>query len=150
MNFDYVLAEDPTIFEEENKIRVVLCEPGENARIAEIGNDLKSLQDAVGGLIEVYYGLDDPSCFIVCNEEGKINGLEPCRGIYDNDGNIIEVICGPFFICSEREDGEFASLSEDDLQKYMQEFYRPETLVISNDNIAMIPYDKDLGDELEI
>ena len=60
------------------------------------------------------------------------------------------MICGPFFICSEREDGEFASLSEDDLQKYMQEFYRPETLVISNDYIAMIPYDKDLGDELEI
>ena len=33
-------------------MEVLLVEPGKEARIAEIGNDLKSLQAAVGGYIE--------------------------------------------------------------------------------------------------
>ena len=33
-------------------MEVLLVEPGKEARIAEIGSDLKSLQTAVGGWIE--------------------------------------------------------------------------------------------------
>ena len=37
---------------EEGLMEVLLVEPGKEARIAEIGDDLKSLQAAVGGWIE--------------------------------------------------------------------------------------------------
>ena len=52
-------------------MEVLLVEPGKEARIAEIGGDLKSLQAAVGGYIEATYPFDDPVA-LVCNDEGKI------------------------------------------------------------------------------
>ena len=50
-------------------MEVLLVEPGKEARIAEIGGDLKSLQAAVGGYIEATYPFDD-SVALVCNDEG--------------------------------------------------------------------------------
>ena len=41
-------------------MEVVMVEPGKEARLAEIGSDLKSLQAAVGGYIEAAYFFDDP------------------------------------------------------------------------------------------
>ena len=35
---------------------------------------------------------------IVCNEEGKLNGLPLNRTIYDSEGNYIDVIAGTFFM----------------------------------------------------
>ena len=50
---------DPDMTEplKEKKIKVVLCEPGKVARVAEIGTELSDLQRVVGGLIEPYYPL---------------------------------------------------------------------------------------------
>ena len=150
MTFDHVFAEDPEFYEKTGKIRVVICEPGRNARIADIGTELKDLQETVGGYIEVYYGLEDQSTLIVCNEEGKINGMDPCRGIYDADNKLIEVICGPFFICRDSEDGEFVSLTKEDQEKYLKEFYRPEALVVSKNHISMVPYENEISEDLEL
>ena len=58
-----------------NLIQVILCEPGKWARITTINHTLVDLQQIVGGCIEVVYPFDDPVA-IICNEEGKINGLE--------------------------------------------------------------------------
>ena len=55
-------------------MEVVMVEPGKEARIAEIGSDLNSLQAAVGGYIEAAYFFDDPVA-LICNEEGKVYGL---------------------------------------------------------------------------
>ena len=35
---------------------------------------ISSLQNAVGGYIQTFYGIDYPCC-IVCNDEAKINGM---------------------------------------------------------------------------
>ena len=56
-------------------MEVLLVEPGKEARIAEIGSDLKSLQAAVGGYIEAAYFFDDPVA-LICNEEGRLLGLQ--------------------------------------------------------------------------
>ena len=69
----------------EDKIRVVYVEPGMYARDIEIGTDLKDLQNAVMGQIEVFYPFDEPVC-IVCNEEGKINGMPLNRTVFGDDG----------------------------------------------------------------
>lgn len=55
---------------EENQINVLYVEPKKAPVAAEIGKELESYQEAVGGMIEVIYPFDDMVC-IVCNEEGK-------------------------------------------------------------------------------
>ena len=65
----------------EKPMRVVLCEPGKLARVTYIQPGLKSMQRIVGGYIEPYYGFEEEVC-IVCNEEGKIQGLPPNRAVY--------------------------------------------------------------------
>ena len=98
----------------ENMITVLKIEVGEPPKIKEIPNELSGLQHEVGGLIECVY-LDDGS-IAVANEEGKLNGMEPNRKLG------ADIICGPFFICGDSLDGDFASLSEEQIQKYSEKF----------------------------
>lgn len=64
----------------EDTIRVVLLEPGKMARITEIGSTLAQMQAVVGGNIEPFYPFEEEVC-IVCNEEGKLNGMPLNRAI---------------------------------------------------------------------
>ena len=98
----------------ENMIKVLKVEVGEPPEIKEIPNELSGLQHEVGGLIECVY-LDDGSIAVV-NEEGKLNGMEPNRKLG------ADIICGPFFVCGDTLDGDFASLSEEQIQKYSEKF----------------------------
>ena len=120
------------------KIRVVLCEPGKLARVTEIGTELEDLQRAVGGLIETYYPFEEQVC-IVCNDEGKINGMRPCRAIYDEDRTIRDIIFGPFFIC-DCSGMEFGSLNAEQLDRYGHMFRCPENYYRVNGEIKAIPY----------
>ena len=61
-------------------MKVVMVEPGQYARAAEIGNKLESLQAAVGGLIDCAYPWREKVC-IVCNDEGLINGMPMNRAV---------------------------------------------------------------------
>lgn len=75
---------DPTLAQTvEKPMRVVLCEPGKLARVTYIQPGLESMQRIVGGYIEPYYGFEEEVC-IVCNEEGKIQGLPLNRAVYVN------------------------------------------------------------------
>ena len=88
---------DPDMTEplKEKKIKVVLCEPCKVARVAEIGTELSDLQRVVGGLIEPYYPFEEQVC-IVCNDEGKYNGIRPCRAIYGEGREMMDIIFAPF------------------------------------------------------
>lgn len=99
----------------ENKIKVVKMDIGKPPVVKEIDNTLGALQTEVGGLIECVY-LDD-GCLAVVNEEGKLNGMEPNRRLGS------DIICGPFFICGDSEDGEFVSLDDKQVEEYIQMFF---------------------------
>lgn len=58
---------------DEEKIDVLLVEPGKHPEKIQIENSLEALQEAVGGFIEVTYPFDD-NAGIICNDEGKITG----------------------------------------------------------------------------
>ena len=48
---------------ENEKIRIIVCRPMEKAEVIEIGDDLRSMQETVGGMIEEYmpfYDENDP------------------------------------------------------------------------------------------
>ncbi len=117
-------------------MEVLLVEPGKEARIAEIGNDLKSLQAAVGGYIEAIYPFDDPVA-LVCNDEGKIMQMPLNRALRGDDGRIYDAIAGPFFICGLGEDN-FCSLPKDLQAKYLEKFRWPERFLAVGGNLVAV------------
>ena len=123
---------------EEKKIKVVLLEPGKLARTAEIGTSLEDLQKIVDGLIEAYYPFEEQVC-IVCNEESKINGMQPNRSVKNEDGVMGDFICGPAFICDCRGES-FDSLSDEQLVRYTKMFRYPEHLAKLNGQLIGIPF----------
>ena len=101
-------------------MKVVICEPGQYARIAEIEPTLKAEQEIVGGLIDCVYPWPNDMAALVCNDEGKLNGLPLNRALEDYD-----VIAGTFFIC-EISGENFCSLTEEQAARYLQKFRAPE------------------------
>jgi hypothetical protein len=119
------------------KIDVVLVEPGKPAVMAEIGSDLDSLQRAVGGSIEAAYFYDDPIA-IVCNEDGKNIGLPMNRAVKDENGEIMDIIVGKFFICGLGED-DFASIPKELQDKYLEKFRKPEAFMKIGHRVFAVP-----------
>ena len=123
---------------EEKKIKVVLLEPGKLARTAEIGTSLEDLQKVVDGMIEAYYPFEEQVC-IVCNDEGKISGMQPNRSVKNEDGVMVDFIFGPAFICDCRGES-FESLSDEQIDRYSKMFRNPEHLARLNGQLIGIPF----------
>ncbi len=101
----------------QRKLRALLVKENELPKEVEIPNNLSSLQKMVDGLIEYYYMPDIEDAVIICNEEGKINGMGPNREV----GR--EVIYGPFLIVGDDPDmGENRSLTEEQITKFKEMF----------------------------
>lgn len=115
VDFDESLAAKP-----KNLWRIVFVEPGKPAYAAEIEGTLRAEQRAVGGKIEIVCNQDDTA--ILCNEEGKLEGLPANRRI-DGGG----VLVGNFFVIGEGEEN-FRSLTEEEIQKYLARFAEPEEI----------------------
>ena len=106
------------------EITVLMVEPGQHPKVATLKDDLDSLQKAVSigadyqGLIE-FVSLGNGDC-IMCNEEGKLIGLEGNRRLGD------DILVGVFYIMSENDEGELVSLSERKIKHYTNVFWEPE------------------------
>lgn len=134
--------------EKKKTISVVYCKPGETAEVAEIEDDLESMQALVGGLIQEYmpfHSETDPrydDVAIICNEEGKLMRLPPSRAITDEDGHVKDVIAGPFFICyAPLESERFLSMPEDLEHQFKEKFEYPEHFFRTNDGIEAVRFD---------
>ena len=109
----------------QKEITALMVEPGKHPKVTTLKNDLDSLQKAVSigadyqGLIE-FVSLGNGDC-IMCNEEGKLIGLEGNRRL----GN--DILVGVFYIMSETQDGELASLSKRKIKYYTGVFWEPQT-----------------------
>ena len=109
-----------------------LCEP----EVITLNNDLRSLQEAVSidapyvGLIEIV-GIDDKTC-ILCNEEGKLTGLQPNRRLgYD-------VLCGVFYVTGQDNRGNLTSLSPAAIERYQKVFAKPEIIDVERAEATMM------------
>ena len=112
--------------------------PGRKPERVSIPHTLESMQELVGGCIQAIYPYEDPVA-IVCNEEGKLIGLEPNRTVRDPDTNeITDIICGPFFICGLGEE-DFCSLTEAQLTYYEKLFHSPEIFLWNGTNLVVLP-----------
>ena len=114
---------------EQDKLpmKVLMVEPGKVPYAKEIEPGLKSLQAQVGGFIEAVYPYDDLVA-LICNEEGKLLGMELNRALRDDDGKVYDIMAGPFMVVGVGEE-DFASLTDDLLQKYEEKFKHPEVFL---------------------
>lgn len=112
--------------------------PGKTPEKMELTGNLKSMQDFVGGTIQAVYPFSDPVA-VVCNDEGKLMGLEHNRALRDDSGNVYDILCGPFFICGLGEEN-FASLPEELIEKYTQLFHHPELFLRVGDQLMVVPF----------
>lgn len=94
----------------ENSIRVIVVEPEKAPEVRIIANELKELQNIVKGYIETFYiGTTlEGRIYGICNEEGKLLGMEPNRLIL----SLRDWICGPFLIAIVNDEGDFVSMPE--------------------------------------
>ena len=122
---------------EENTLSVLQIAPGQYPKQVEIDNDLKALQQAVGGSIGASYPFSDPVA-IVYNDDGKLMGLPLNRALRDGGGEIYDIVAGKFFICG-LGDENFASLPKDLQQKSEEPFRQPEAFLKMGSKIMAIP-----------
>ena len=75
----------------------------------------------------------------VCNDEGKYNGMRPCRAIYGEGREMMDIIFGPFFIC-DCSTPYFGSLNKEQLERYTKQFQNPERFFRVGGEIKAVPY----------
>lgn len=121
----------------DDKYECLLIKPGEKPEVVTIGTNIRDLQAAVDGWIEVIYPFKEP-VGIICNEEGKLDGLPLNRALRDENGEIYDVVAGNMLIIGLEDDG-FASLSKEQIDKYEKEFHQPECFVKMGKGIIAIP-----------
>ena len=119
------------------KMTVLVVEPMKEPYVKEIDPDLHSLQAEVGGDIGATYPYSDPVA-LVCNDEGKLIGLDLNRGLRDENGEIYDIVAGTFLVVGLGEE-DFASLSPELIQKYTEQFKTPERFMQINGNIVVLP-----------
>lgn len=116
----------------QRKLRALLVKENSLPEEIELSNNLSSLQEAVDGLIEYYYIPDVDDAVIICNEEGKINGMGPNREV----GR--DIIFGPFLIVGDDpEIGENRSLTDEQISKY-KEMFNEKSIEKTYERIAKI------------
>ena len=119
------------------KLTVLVVEPMKEPYVKEIEPGLHSLQAEVGGDIATTYPLSDP-VGLVCNDEGKLIGLELNRGLRDEHGEIYDIMAGTFLVVGLSEDS-FTSLTPEQVQKYTEHFKQPEQFISLNGQIIALP-----------
>ena len=104
----------------ETTIKVLKVEPKKLPEVCELENELEALQKAVSigadytGLIEILY-VNERIC-ILCNEEGKLIGLEPNRRIRN------DILCGVFYVTGQDREGNLTSLTDDEIETFKSVF----------------------------
>ena len=140
ISFDKSLCKEP-VEAGSGKISVLLVEPNKYPKMIEIDDTLEAMQAVVGGDIEEYMPFEDEVA-IICNEEGKVNGLTPNRAVYEeNSREMLDIICGKFFIAYAPFEAErFQSIPPDLAEKYRKKFKYPERFMRVNNEIVAVPF----------
>lgn len=123
-------------------MKILRVDPGLYPQEAEINGSLESMQQLVGGLIQVLYPFRDAEVALICNDEGKLLGLPFNRALRDERGATYDVVAGTFFLCSASWDSDtFGSLSEDQVKEYRERFRHPELFIKIGKDILCLPAD---------
>ena len=135
---EYKLGDSAT--REPEKITVLVVEPMKKPYVKELEHTLENLQKEVGGSIEAVYPFEDKVA-IICNDEGKFNGMQLNRCMRDQDGEIYDILAGTFLVTGLTEQN-FGSLTPEQVDKFMAYYETPEMFVKMNGNLVVLPVDE--------
>ena len=120
-------------------MQVVIVEPEKKPRVQNIEDSLASMQEIVGGTIQAVYPFDEPVA-LICNDEGKLLNLPLNRALRDGDGSIYDIVAGTFFLCGAPANSDrFDSLTEEQVQHFLNRFSNPEQFVRVGDTLFVLP-----------
>ena len=104
----------------ENRIRVMVFEPGREAHLEGIKNCTEAYESIVEGNIKTEKL--DKTTTIIYNKDGKEQNLPPNRYVGQT------IINGTFFIASKSENAGYATLSPHQMQYYYNRFGEPQEI----------------------
>lgn len=121
-------------------IQVLIVKPYFRPYGATICPKLHSMQDIVGGCIQVVHdGLLNDDAVIVCNEAGKLVGLPANRALRDGRSKVQDVIHGTFMVVGTAGE-DFTSLTPRQFADWTDRFLYCEQMIYFNDGkIVAVP-----------
>ena len=128
------------------KMAVLVVEPGMSPYVKEIDSGLKSLQSEVGGWIEAVYPFEEEVA-LICNEEGKLSELPLNRALRGDYGGVYDIIAGTFLIVGLGEE-DFCSLSDEYIKKFSDRFKTPEKFAEIDGKIIVIRIENEDGESV--
>lgn len=138
-------AREEMAVEQPETITVLMVNPGERPYEMQVGTELEDLQAVVGGSIEVAYPFED-NVGLIMNEEGKLEGLPLNRALRDDQGEVYDIVAGPFMVVGLTEDS-FGSLSKEQLSKFSDMFQQPEGFIKMGKSIMAFPVPEETADK---
>lgn len=118
-------------------MKALLIEPGQYPKSIELENSLPALQKAVGGYIEVTYPFEE-MVGLIMNEEGKLMGLPLNRALYTEEGELYDIVAGPFLAVGLTSD-DFRSLTKEEQDFCYNRFKDPEMFTRFGNHIVVTP-----------
>ena len=118
-------------------MNVLMVEPGKAPYETQIGDDLRSMQAVVGGYIQAVYPYEELVA-LICNEDGKLDGLPLNRALRDSDGDIYDIVAGKFFIVGLGPN-DFTDLPHDLAEQFAEQFRQPEMFMRVDGKIVAAP-----------
>ena len=125
-------------------MRVLIVKPMCKPEVQEIDGSLESMQNTVDGYIRIIFPFSNPVA-LVCNEDGISLGLQPNRCLQDEDGRLLDIVCGTFFLCgTSQSDSEpdLIDLSYEQIKKFSTLFHCPEIFFEADGQIFCFSIDE--------
>ena len=123
-------------------MRILVVEPGRVPHEKDIPSTLAAMQAVVCGTVQAIYPFPEPVA-LICSDEGKLLGLHLNRALRNDDGSIYDVVAGTFFLCGVSSAAEdFASLTDEETQKFRKHFWYPEAFIRVGGVILAIPVER--------
>lgn len=120
-----------------DQLTVVIVKPGQHPYTTTITNTLAAFQQTVGGYIQVLQ-LDEHTA-LICDEEGKLKGYQPNRGLVLND-QLVDVIHGTFILlATDPNTRALTSLTEEQANTLLNQYWNPEEFDVFNGQVIAVP-----------
>lgn len=122
------------------EIKAVLLK-NKTFNIIKIDDSLESLQKCVGGYIEsvpLNDVLSGANIVAYCNEEGKLLRLNAEALFVQKDGAVVDMICGPIIFTGVTDEGDSASLTDEQIALIRKEFNQEVYIAQTGDSLEHV------------
>ena len=115
--------------------KVIIAWPYEKAGVYMVPANTDVLSKIVGGVMEFTNPIAE-DVTVITNDNSIALGMEPNRVIRDEDGDPVDVYCGPMIIIGETEDGDFRSLTDTEIFFYLMAYGEPDFKKVEDEGEA--------------